>query len=160
MRPRTAAEIGARPPAAERPEAEALQRPRTAAEIPGRPPATQLLHCEHPQVLLTWGSQLPVTFKPDKLKLRKHVDLWPIRVTLKADYETRTRDFTYGVSCKASGAGGRDASRTPPALGRRRRRRGRPRPEANPCRLRCAVQDRLLNGRFSVNLPTQTVEYR
>lgn len=62
-----------------------------------------LLRSEQPQVYLSWGSQMPRA--PDRLKLRKVVDFWPVRLTLKADYETRTREFSYGLSCKVGAAG-------------------------------------------------------
>lgn len=41
----------------------------------------------------------------DRLKLRKVINIWPVRFTLKADYETTSREFTYGLSCKVGSVG-------------------------------------------------------
>jgi hypothetical protein len=60
--------------------------------------AVYVLRSEQPQVYLSWGSQLPRAL--DRLKLRKVVTLWPLKFTLKADYTTHSREFSYGVSCK------------------------------------------------------------
>lgn len=57
-----------------------------------------VLRREHPQVQLTWASKFPS--KVDKLKLRKAVTLFPVKVTLKADYDTNTREFEYGCSAR------------------------------------------------------------
>ena len=51
---------------------------------------------QHPEVFVTWGS----TF-PDKIKLRKLVGIWPLRLKLRADYCRVSRSFEYGCSCKA-----------------------------------------------------------
>jgi hypothetical protein len=59
-----------------------------------------LLRREHPQVALTWSSKFPQ--KVDKLKLRKRIHLFPVSITLKADYDTNTREFEYGCSVKVS----------------------------------------------------------
>jgi hypothetical protein len=53
---------------------------------------------QHPEVFVTWGS----TF-PDKIKFRKLVRLWPLRLKLRADYCRVSRTFEYGCSCKARG---------------------------------------------------------
>ena len=70
-----------------------------AGDGPAGSDTVYLLRSDHPQVQVSWGSRLPA--KPDKLKLRKYVDMWPIRFTLKADYDTASREFEYGLSCKA-----------------------------------------------------------
>jgi hypothetical protein len=57
-----------------------------------------VLRSEHPQVQLTYASRFPQ--KVDKLKLRKVVKVFPIKITLKADYDTNTREFDYGCSAK------------------------------------------------------------
>jgi hypothetical protein len=57
---------------------------------------TYIVRSEHPQVYLSWGSRMPA--KPDKLKIRKRIDVWPLKVILKADYDTGTREFDYGCS--------------------------------------------------------------
>jgi hypothetical protein len=59
---------------------------------------TLVLRDRSPQILLSSDSQFPKTL--DKLKIRKRVEFFPLRVTLKADYETKTRTFTYGCSVK------------------------------------------------------------
>ena len=51
---------------------------------------------QHPEVFITWGS----TF-PDKVKFRKLVGIWPLRLKLRADYCRVSRSFEYGCSCKA-----------------------------------------------------------
>jgi hypothetical protein len=71
--------------------------------IPGVPDLAQpetlyLLRREHPQIQLTWASKFPK--KVDKLKLRKVVTVFPIKVTLKADYDTNTKEFEYGCHAK------------------------------------------------------------
>ena len=50
---------------------------------------------QHPEVSVTWGS----TF-PDKVKFRKLVGVWPLRLKLRADYCRVSRSFEYGCSCK------------------------------------------------------------
>ena len=75
---------------------------RAAQQRGENPPAYYILRSEQPQVYLSWGSKMPAC--PDRLKLRKEVKLWPLKFTLKADYETRSRDFTYGISCKVGAA--------------------------------------------------------
>ena len=62
------------------------------------PDTVYVLRREHPQVQLTWASRFPS--KVDKLKLRKRVHLFPVQVTLKADYDTNTREFEYGCSAR------------------------------------------------------------
>lgn len=57
---------------------------------------TYIVRSEHPQVYLSWGSRMPA--KPDKLKIRKRIDVWPLKVVLKADYDTAKREFDYGCS--------------------------------------------------------------
>ena len=52
---------------------------------------------EHPELIVTWGSEFP-----DKLKLRKQITLWPLRFKLRADYNRTVRNFEYGCSCKVS----------------------------------------------------------
>lgn len=37
---------------------------------------------------------------PAKIKLRKRITAWPLRLTLRADYSRRLRAFQYGFSCK------------------------------------------------------------
>lgn len=75
----------------------------TSTGFPGAPTLPQpetiyLLRREHPQVQLTWASKFPN--KVDKLKLRKAVTVFPIQVTLKADYDTNTKEFEYGCNAK------------------------------------------------------------
>lgn len=59
---------------------------------------TYIVRTEHPQIHLSWGSRMPA--KPDKLKIRKRIDVWPLKVVLKADYDTATREFDYGCSVR------------------------------------------------------------
>lgn len=59
---------------------------------------SMMLRHESPQIILSSNSQFPKTL--DKLKIRKRVQFFPIRVTLKADYETKSRSFSYGCSVK------------------------------------------------------------
>lgn len=68
--------------------------------VPGlpQPETIYLLRREHPQIQLTWASKFPK--KVDKLKLRKAVTVFPIKVTLKADYDTNTKEFEYGCHAK------------------------------------------------------------
>jgi hypothetical protein len=68
--------------------------------VPGipQPDTIYLLRREHPQIQLTWASKFPR--KVDKLKLRKAVTVFPIKVTLKADYDTNTKEFEYGCNAK------------------------------------------------------------
>ena len=61
-------------------------------------PTVYLLRREQPQVQLTWASKFPS--KPDKLKLRKEISVFPIKLTLKADYDTSSKEFDYGCSAK------------------------------------------------------------
>ena len=68
--------------------------------MPADPQTVYLLRSDHPQIRLTWASKFPA--KVDKLKLRKRINLFPVRVTLMADYDTNTREFEYGCSAKAS----------------------------------------------------------
>jgi hypothetical protein len=63
-----------------------------------QPDTVYLLRREHPQIQLTWASKFP--HKVDKLKLRKAVTVFPIKVTLKADYDTNTKEFEYGCNAK------------------------------------------------------------
>lgn len=87
---------------------EAGAGPSRMLSLPERTHETRyLLRSDQPQVVLTWGSRMPA--KPDKLKLRKRIE-WaplPIRVNLKADYDTETREFSYGMTCKDTLLGGR-----------------------------------------------------
>ena len=62
-----------------------------------QPDTVYLLRHEHPQIKLTWASKFP--HKVDKLKLRKQIKFFPVKFTLKADYDTNTREFEYG--CRA-----------------------------------------------------------
>lgn len=59
---------------------------------------SMMLRRDSPQIILSSNSQFPKTL--DKLKIRKRVQFFPIRVTFKADYETKARTFTYGCSVK------------------------------------------------------------
>lgn len=64
-------------------------------------PRVMRLRSDHPQVELSWGTQLfSDRPKPDVLKLRKRVTAWPLEFTFKADYTTATREFSYGVMCR------------------------------------------------------------
>ena len=78
--------------------------PPPTITAPALPPTAQetvyLLRREHPQIQLTWASKFPT--KVDKLKLRKQVNIFPIKFTLKADYDTNTREFDYGCSARVS----------------------------------------------------------
>jgi hypothetical protein len=64
-----------------------------------------VLRREAPTILLSSNSAFPRTL--DKLKIRRRLHLFPIRMTLKADYETKDRTFTYGCSVKDSVLKGR-----------------------------------------------------
>ena len=55
---------------------------------------------QHPEVFVTWGSSFP-----DKIKFRKLVGIWPLRLKLRADYCRVSRSFEYGCSCKARCSG-------------------------------------------------------
>ncbi len=68
---------------------------------PERRETVYLLRREHPQVELTWASRFPKQL--DKIKIRKHFTLFPVKFTLKADYDTATNGFQYGASAKVSG---------------------------------------------------------
>jgi hypothetical protein len=65
-----------------------------------------VLRREAPTVLLSSNSQFPRSGF-DKLKLRRRINVFPLRITLKADWAVATRDFTYGCSVKDSLLGGR-----------------------------------------------------
>lgn len=64
-----------------------------------------VLRRDPPQVHLTWASKFPR--KVDKLKIRKRVEIFPVAITLKADYDTNTKEFEYGCSAKDVLFGGR-----------------------------------------------------
>lgn len=64
------------------------------------PPPVYLIRSEHPQIHLSWASHFPQ--KVDKLKLRKDIKFFPVKITLKADYSTATREFEYGCSAKVT----------------------------------------------------------
>lgn len=64
-----------------------------------------VLRREAPTVVLSSNSTFPRSV--DKLKLRRRIHVFPLRVTLKADWAVATRDFTYGCSVKDSLLGGR-----------------------------------------------------
>jgi hypothetical protein len=84
----------------------ALPAAAAAAAAAAGPPApaaahtTYLLRSDRPRVELTWASRFPR--QVDRLKLRKHVELWPVpvRATLRADYDTARREFAYGCSVR------------------------------------------------------------
>lgn len=78
---------------------------------PARPDTIYVIRKEHPQVQLTWASRFPS--KVDNLKIRKEVHVFPIKVTLKADYNTETRDFSYGCTAKDVIFGGRISLNVP-----------------------------------------------
>ena len=65
-----------------------------------QPDTIYVLRQEHPQIQVTWGSKFPA--KVDKLKLRKQVKVFPVKFTLKADYDTNTREFEYGCRAQVS----------------------------------------------------------
>ena len=79
---------------------------QTMDEIINPHPPVYILRTEHPQVHLSWGSSMS-KLKPDKLKLRRRVDAWPLRFVLKADYDTHTKEFSYGCSATDQLFGGR-----------------------------------------------------
>ena len=58
-----------------------------------------------PMVVLSSNSTFPRSF--DKLKIRRRINVFPLRLTLKADWEVATRNFVYGCSLKDSLLGGR-----------------------------------------------------
>ncbi len=58
-----------------------------------------------PTILLSTNSTFPKSL--DKLKIRRRISLFPLRLTLKADWEVATRNFVYGCSVKDSILGGR-----------------------------------------------------
>jgi hypothetical protein len=70
-----------------------------ASNLP-QPDTVYLLRREHPQIQLTWASKFPK--KVDKLKLRKAVTVFPIKITLKADYDTNTKEFEYGCNARVN----------------------------------------------------------
>jgi len=86
--------MNAAPPVAE----DVLPTGNALPNLPRVEETVYLLRREHPQVQLTWASRFPK--KVDKLKLRKHVNLFPVKLTFKADYDTNTREFDYGCSAK------------------------------------------------------------
>lgn len=65
---------------------------------PERRETVYLLRRDHPQVELTWASRFPRQL--DKIKIRKHFTIFPVKFTLKADYDTATNSFYYGASAK------------------------------------------------------------
>ncbi len=50
---------------------------------------------EHPQLMFTWGANVP-----DKVKVQKVIRVWPLRFKLRFDYDSHTRSTTFGTSCK------------------------------------------------------------
>lgn len=72
--------------------------PVADASSPALHPRYRAIHSDYPAVELLWTSLFPS--RPDKLKIRKHFTLFPIKFTLKADYDTRNRTFEYGASAK------------------------------------------------------------
>ena len=52
---------------------------------------------EHPQLMFTWGANVP-----DKVKVQKVVRLWPLKFKLRFDYDSHTRSTTFGTSCKVA----------------------------------------------------------
>jgi hypothetical protein len=79
---------------------EAPRNPFANANGPGivSDDTVYVLRRDHPQIQMTWASKFPS--KVDKLKLRKAVTFFPVKVTLKADYDTNTREFDYGCSAR------------------------------------------------------------
>ena len=67
------------------------QRPHTQTSV-------FTLRREQPQIMMSWASMFPKKF--DKLKLRKRLKVWPVRITLKAEFDTTTNGFDYGWSIK------------------------------------------------------------
>ncbi len=90
------AAAGALPAAAAAAAAAAAGPPAPAAAAH----TTYLIRSDRPRVELTWASRFPR--QVDRLKLRKHVELWPVpvRATLRADYDTARREFAYGCSVR------------------------------------------------------------
>lgn len=64
--------------------------------IPAADPARTHRFClaQHPQFLLTFSDDMP-----QKIRLRKRITAWPLRLTLHADYSRRLRGFQYGFTC-------------------------------------------------------------
>ena len=52
---------------------------------------------EHPQLMFTWGANVP-----DKVKVQKVIRLWPLKFKIRFDYDSHTRSTTFGTSCKVS----------------------------------------------------------
>ena len=77
---------------------ESVETASVSGHADGEVGRSMVLRRESPQILLSSSSRFPSTL--DKLKIRKRVHLFPLRVTLKADYETSSRSFTYGCSVK------------------------------------------------------------
>ena len=50
---------------------------------------------EHPQLMFTWGANVP-----DKVKVQKVIRLWPLRFKLRFDYDSHAKSSTFGTSCK------------------------------------------------------------
>lgn len=61
-------------------------------------PTYRTIRHDYPAVELLWTSLFPA--KPDKVKIRKHFTFFPIKFTLKAEYDTRNRTFEYGASAR------------------------------------------------------------
>ncbi len=112
----------------------------------------------HPELVLTWGSEFP-----DNLKIRKEITLWPLRFKLRADYCKLNRNFQYGCSCKVQGVcntimstvclkmhafAWAPANSTP--SGMRSVKQGLP----------LRLQDALFGGRVRLDIPSQQIEYR
>jgi len=79
---------------------ESVETASVSGHADGEIGRSMVLRRDSPQILLSSSSRFPNTL--DKLKIRKRVNLFPLRVTLKADYETSNRAFTYGCSVKVS----------------------------------------------------------
>jgi hypothetical protein len=65
---------------------------------PRTPDTVYIVRRDSPRVELTCVSSFPA--KPDRLKLRKDIMIFPVKLTLKADYVTETREFVYGMSAR------------------------------------------------------------
>lgn len=70
--------------------------PDSAARGARRPaPFTPPQVIDRPEVCVTVASNFP-----DRLRLLKRIHLFPLTLTLRADYVRRTREFEYGCSAQ------------------------------------------------------------
>jgi len=77
---------------------------RISDETPGSPEREPIIHTTLVNGLrFSWAPQKV----PSKVKLRKKINLWPLRLTLGADYDVQKKEWEGVCSCKDKLLGGR-----------------------------------------------------